>query len=88
MTAHFVFDDAPARSSQLRPHDAEEFNRDDPPPAGVPLRLLLRDDRGIYAVPFPYLYRAEDAEFYSQRDGLAPAPELAVAGWALWVRAA
>jgi hypothetical protein len=88
MTAHFIFDDAPARVSLLRPHAAEEFNRDDPPPADTPLRILLRDDRGVYSPPFAYLYRAGDAEFYSQRDGLAPAPELAVAGWALWVRAA
>jgi hypothetical protein len=88
MTAHFIFDDAPARSSLLRPHDGEEFNRDDAPPADTPLRVLLRDDRGEYSPPFAYLYRAEAEEFYSQRGGLAPVPELAVVGWAIWVRVA
>lgn len=68
-----------------------DFNREDDPPAGAKLRLLVEDAWREYSIPWPYEAR-RDAEgqldFYACATGLTPHDSLAVRGWLLWDREA
>jgi hypothetical protein len=76
------FDDGSTlRLWSLPGSDPQQLNREDDPPEGVALRILVDDDLKEYAPPWPCEFR--DGDFFAVESGLTLHESLSVRGWAL-----